>query len=216
MVIKFLFYIFNSVERLISSRYVFLHLTNPGRNNFICYYSGSKLLTFLRQSNKSEYSIMLIKVEISTFGVDNQQNMPVIILKECGGERTIPISVGSMEASAIAIKSLDIVSQRPITIDLARLIITDLGGILKKVIINDLKKNVFYAKLYIAVDGKMHIIDCRPSDAIALALRCNCNIFVDDIVFDKTETGHILTKSERLKKSISQLDTMEFGRYYLE
>lgn len=159
---------------------------------------------------------MLIKVEISSFAIDPMQNLPLIILKENNGERTLPIAIGSAEASAIAIKSLDVPPERPLTIDLAKLIMEELHGSLKRVVIYDLNNQIFYAHLHIATHKSMHIIDCRPSDAIAIALRCECDIFVEDRVFEKSETGHTLSERERLKQTISQLDTLDFGRYYLD
>jgi bifunctional DNase/RNase len=159
---------------------------------------------------------MLIKVDIASFAVDPSQNIPVIILKENAGERTIPLSVGSIEASSIAIKYLDIKSERPLTIDLAKLIIKELGATLKRVVIYDLVDLVFFANIHLATEKSVHVIDCRPSDAIALALRCDCDIFVEDAVFEKNITGHVLSDKERLKKNITGIDTLEFGKYYLE
>ncbi len=159
---------------------------------------------------------MLIKVEIVSFAVDPAQNMPVIILKESCGERTIPILIGSSEASAIAIKSLNIASDRPLTIDLARIIMKELGGTLQKVVVYDLVENVFYAHLYIGMQKTRHVIDCRCSDAIALALRCNSDIFVDDQVFDKHGNNQYVTEKEKLRQNIADRDTLDFGRYYLE
>ncbi len=159
---------------------------------------------------------MLIKAEIVSFAVDPAQNMPVIILKESSGERTLPILIGSSEASAIAIKSLNIASDRPLTIDLARTIMQELGGTLQRIVVYDLVENVFYAHLYIAMEKTRHIIDCRCSDAIALALRCNSEIFVEDRVFDKHGSNHYLTEKEKLRQNIADRDTLDFGRYYLE
>lgn len=159
---------------------------------------------------------MLNKVEIASFAVDPSQNIPVVILKETGGERTIPISVGSSEASTIAIKHLDITTDRPLTIDLTKLILTELGGTLKRVVIYDLIEMVFYANLHIATGKSVHIIDCRPSDGIALALRCGCEIFIEDIVFEKNSAGRVLSEKERLRNTITGTDTLEFGKFYLE
>ena len=159
---------------------------------------------------------MLNKVEIASFTVDPSQNIPVVILKESGGERTIPISVGSTEASSIAIRYLDIASDRPLTIDLAKAILKELGGTLKRVVIYDLVELVFYANLHIATDRSVHVIDCRPSDAIALSLRCGCDIFVEDAVFEKNCAGRVVSEEEQLRSTITGIDTLEFGKYYLE
>jgi hypothetical protein len=158
---------------------------------------------------------MLIKVEIISFAIDSSLNIPLVILKEYNGERTIPILIGSSEASAIAFKSLNINPTRPLTIDLANLIMTELGGTLKRVIIYDLIDQIFLARLQIIKENYTHLIDCRPSDAIALALRCESNIFVDEIVFEKNDRSNSFSKN-KLKQNIANIDTLDFGRYYLD
>jgi bifunctional DNase/RNase len=159
---------------------------------------------------------MLIRVEVTSFGIEPGQNIPLIILREIGGERSLPILIGSAEASAIAIKALDINSERPLTIDMAKLILLELGGTLERVVVYDLIDQTFYARLHIATGKSMHLLDCRPSDAIALALRCDCPIFVEDSVFDKNENKKTLSEKEKLKRSIANLDTLDFGRYYMD
>ena len=159
---------------------------------------------------------MLIKVEVTSFGVDPGQNIPLIILREIGGERSLPILVGSSEASAIAIRALDINSERPLTVDLAKLILLELGGTLERVVVYDLVDQVFYARLHISAGKSMHLLECRPSDAIALALRCDCPIFVEDSVFEKNENKEVVSEKEKLKRNIANLDTLDFGRYYMD
>lgn len=159
---------------------------------------------------------MLIKVEIISFAIEPSQNLPLVILKECGGERTIPLVIGSSEASAIAIKSLNVVPERPLTIDIAMLIMKELGGVLKRVIIYDLADQVFYARLQIAKENSIHMIDCRPSDALALALRCNSTVFVDNNVFEKSKINSQVSEKEKIRKNIANIDTLDFGSYYLE
>jgi len=159
---------------------------------------------------------MLIKVEVTSFGVDPGQNIPLIILRECGGERSLPILIGSSEASAIAIRALEIDSERPLTVDLVKLIMQDLGGALERVVVYDLKDQVFYARLHVSTGKSMHLIDCRPSDAIALALRCDCPIFVEDSVFEKNENRTIVSEKDKLRRNIANLDTLDFGRYYMD
>ena len=159
---------------------------------------------------------MLIKVEVASFGVEQGENIPLVILKECGGERSLPILIGSSEANAIAIRALDINSERPLTIDLAKLIMEELGGTLERVVIYDLVDQVFYARLYVSTGRSMHLIDCRPSDAIALAMRCDCPVFVEDYVFEKNENRKMLSGKDTLKRDIANLDTLDFGRYYMD
>ncbi len=159
---------------------------------------------------------MLKKVEVASFGVDPGQNIPLIILKECSGERSLPILIGSSEASAIAIRALDINSERPLTIDLAKLLMKELGGTLERVVVYDLVDQVFYARLYVSTGNSMHLVDCRPSDAIALAQRCDCPIFVEDSVFGKNENRTVLSEKDNLRRNIANLDTLDFGRYYMD
>ncbi len=159
---------------------------------------------------------MLVKLEVASFAVDPSQNIPIVILKEQGGERTIPISVGSSEASAIAIKYLDIKSERPLTIDLVRNVLEHMGGVLKRIIIHDLVDSVFLAHLQIATENSTHIVDCRPSDAIGLALRCGCDIFIEEAVFEKNGGSPMVSEREKIRQTIANLDTLDFGRYYLK
>lgn len=159
---------------------------------------------------------MLVKVEISSFTVDSAQNIPIIILKESDGERTIPIAIGPYEAGAIAASSTDVGAERPLTIDLCKLILEELGGSLRRVVIYDLVSQIYLAHLYIQTEKSLHIIDCRPSDAIALALRCRCEVFVKEIVFEKSEKGQGTSEKEKLRRTISSLDTLNFGKYYIQ
>lgn len=159
---------------------------------------------------------MLVQVEVASFAVDPSQNMPLVILKEKGGKRTIPIVVGSVEASAIAIKSMDVASMRPLTIDLVMIIMRELGGTLRRVVIYDLVDQVFLARLQVSTSTGVHVIECRPSDGISLALRSDSRIFVEDVVFEKNESVDSLSEAELLRKNIVGVDTLEFGRYYLD
>ncbi len=159
---------------------------------------------------------MLIPVEVASFAIDPSRNTPLVILKENSGSRSIAISIGPMEASAIAIKSLDVAPSRPLTIDLARIIMEDLGGRLEKVVVYDYIEDTFYAHLHIMANNRMYVIDCRPSDALALALRCKQAVFVEESVFGKNSPEQHRSDRDMLRQSISSMDTFDFGRYYLE
>lgn len=158
---------------------------------------------------------MLIQVEIASFALDAQRNTPVIVLKEVNGDRSLPIPVGPLEASAIAIETLDVVPEKPLTIDLVRKLLEHLGGTLKRVVITDFVENSLQARIHVASASGVIIMDCRPSDAIALSLRCGTTIFVDDKVLDRTVSGTVSVK-EKLRRRIRSLDTIEFGKYFLE
>lgn len=158
---------------------------------------------------------MLIQVEVASFAVDPGRNSPLIILKEVNGIRTLPVPIGPLEASAIAIESLKVTPEKPLTIDLARILLEQLGGILSRVVIYDMVEQSLQARLQVAHDNCMIFIDCRPCDAIALAMRCSTPIFVNDAVLEKNIPGKV-SDQDKLRRSISSIDTTEFGKYFLE
>ena len=158
---------------------------------------------------------MLIEVEIASFALDPNRNTPVIILKEVSGERTLPVPIGPLEASAIAIESLNVTPEKPLTIDLVKLIMEHLGGTLQRVIISDIVEQSLQARIQVRSASGISLIDCRPCDAIALALRCRVTIFIDDRVLDLANAG-IRSAKERLRRRIRAIDTIEFGKYFLE
>ncbi len=159
---------------------------------------------------------MLIKAKIVSFAVDSQKNIPIVLLKEESGEKTIPIPMGTYEASAIAINYLNIGSDRPLTIDLAMLILLQLGGVLNRIVIYDFSNQIFYANIQILANQSNNIIDCRACDAIALALRCKCDIFVEDSVFEKIRGKEGVSDKEKLRRDIANINTLDFGKYYLK
>lgn len=159
---------------------------------------------------------MLKKATIFTFGIEQSNNMPLVILKEENGDRTLAIPAGSAEANAIALKTLGISSDRPLTIDLTLDVIQKMKGQVEKIIIDDIINNVFYAKLHVLMEKGALTIDCRPSDALALAIRAECPIFIDDLVFEKAKSGKILNEGDKIRKTISETATLDFGRYYLK
>jgi hypothetical protein len=159
---------------------------------------------------------MLIPVEIASFAVDPASGGPLVILKETGGQRTLPVAIGPYEASAIAIRSLKVASERPLTIDLARALMEELGGTLDKLVIHDVAEQTFYARLYVFRDRTLHLVDCRPSDGIALAMRCEAAVYVEDAVFEKTDPGEARSGEDRLRRNIAGIDTLSFGSYHLE
>jgi bifunctional DNase/RNase len=109
----------------------------------------------------------------------------VVILKEKDSDRYLPIWIGPAEADAIAVKLQDLAVPRPLTHDLLRTVIDTLGGLVQHVLISDLQNDTFYAKISIQTDGATKEIDCRPSDAVALAVRVQVPIYVDESVLDK-------------------------------
>jgi len=137
-------------------------------------------------------------------------------LKDKEGERVLPIWVGIFEANAIALQIENITSPRPMTHDLLRNIITDLDGHVDRVVVSDLKENTFFAIIHLTVKGERVVVDARPSDAIALALRTRAPILVEETVIDNAKTVDFSSDradSDRLQKWLEGLDPEELGKY---
>lgn len=133
---------------------------------------------------------MLVEVIIGALIMDPNTNTPIVVLKGVDSETILPIWVGAYEANAIALEIEKIVPQRPMTHDLLRNLIIELGFTAKKIVINDLLNNTFYAKIELENEqGEFMTLDARPSDAIALALRLDCSIFVEQKVLDLSITN---------------------------
>lgn len=128
---------------------------------------------------------MLVEVKIGALIMDPNSNSPIVVLKGVDSDTILPIWVGAFEANAIALEIEKIVPQRPMTHDLIRNFITEIGYKVLRVIITDLRENTFYALIELSDStGKILSLDARPSDAIALALRSDCAIFADDKVLE--------------------------------
>lgn len=128
---------------------------------------------------------MLVEVKIGALIMDPNTNTPIVVLKGIDSEIILPIWVGAYEANAIALEIEKIVSQRPMTHDLFRNFIVEMSCKVQRILITDLRDNTFYASIELSdVDGNFIKLDARPSDAIALALRMDCPIFVDQKVLD--------------------------------
>jgi uncharacterized protein len=128
---------------------------------------------------------MLVEVKIGALIMDPNSNSPIVVLKGVDSDTILPIWVGAFEANAIALEIEKIVPQRPMTHDLIRNLIAEIGYKVLRVIITDLRENTFYALIELAdAEGKIVTLDARPSDAIALALRSDCAIFAEQKVLD--------------------------------
>ncbi len=159
---------------------------------------------------------MLIEMSIKGLMVDPVTNTPIVILKDKGGDRVLPIWVGIFEANAIALQIENIATSRPMTHDLLRNVISDMDGRVDRVVVCDLKDNTFYAIIHLTVRGERVAIDARPSDAIALALRTQSPILVDETVIDNAKTvdfGASGADSDRLQKWLESLDPDDLGKY---
>ena len=134
--------------------------------------------------------------------MDPNTNNPIVVLKGVESETILPIWVGAYEANAIALEIEKIVPQRPMTHDLLRNMIIEIGLKAVKVVINDLRDNTFYALIEL-VDKNNEIVslDARPSDAIALALRLDCAIYVEQKVIDISASSQTETENDEFAQS---------------
>ena len=128
---------------------------------------------------------MEMEAELSRIIINEMSDQQVIVLKERHGDRSFPIVIGIVEIFAIDRRLKGIKPPRPMTHDLLANIIEDLGAKIEKIVISDLRHHVFYATLYLSLNGRTIEIDSRPSDAIALCAASNATIYVADHVFEQ-------------------------------
>ena len=163
----------------------------------------------------------MIQMKVSGLTIDPMTNTPIVILKDLEEKTALPIWIGLFEASAIATELEKISFARPMTHDLINNILQSLEASVMMIEINDLRDNTFYAVIHIVINGSKVAVDCRPSDAIAVALRANAPIFVDEKVitlshnmdFGKKTTSLDNVKEEKLKEFLENLSADDFGKY---
>jgi uncharacterized protein len=126
----------------------------------------------------------MIEVKIDSIRVSLMSQHRVVILKDLASERYLPIWIGPYEADAINIQLQEVEVARPLTHDLLKTIITEMGGEIKRIVVSDLRHDTFYATIFVERDGRGIEIDSRPSDAIALAVRVDVPIYVEDSVME--------------------------------
>jgi hypothetical protein len=142
--------------------------------------------------------------------------MPIIVLRDQGGQRILPIWVGVFEANAIALQIENVQTPRPMTHDLLKNVIGDLNARVERVVVCALKENTFYAEIYLTGAAGGLTVDARPSDAIALALRTQAPIFVEEAVIDganNVEASRDSADVGRLRKWLEGLSEDELGKY---
>ncbi len=161
----------------------------------------------------------MLEVTVAHLGLDRTNNTPVVILREKGGARVLPIWIGPAEASAIALELQGVKAPRPLTHDLLKQVIVGLGGDLRRVVISSVKENTYFAELLIRRDDHVFQVDARPSDSIALALRLNAPIFTSDQLLDESgvETDEPAPDptldADKLKQYLEKLDPQDFGKF---
>ncbi len=124
----------------------------------------------------------MIEVVIDSIRVSLISQQRIVMLRDMDGDRQLPMWIGPCEAEAIEIRLRETEIARPMTHDLIKIILEDMGGTLHHVVINELRDSVFYALLFVDTDGGMREVDCRPSDAIALAVRADAPVYVAESV----------------------------------
>ncbi len=158
----------------------------------------------------------MVKMEIKGLLMDPVSNMPVVVLRDAANGVFLPIWVGIFEANAIALQMEKITTPRPMTHDLLKNLLGELDAKVERIVINDLKDNTFFARIHLLRGETRWNVDSRPSDAIALALRVDAEIFVEEEVLEKSKTlrpDGDDTDPERLKKWLEEVNPEELGKY---
>lgn len=143
----------------------------------------------------------MLKVQCEIIGISAgppSSNSYALLLKEIDGSRRLPIIIGTFEAQAIALELENVKPPRPLTHDLAKSIIDNLGASILEIVITELRDNTFYAKIVLDVSGLTNDIDARPSDAIALAVRADAPIYVNELVMQ--EASFIPSEEQEFEK----------------
>jgi hypothetical protein len=159
---------------------------------------------------------MEIEMRIRGLMMDPVTNMPIVILREASGEAILPIWVGIYEANAIALEIEKVTTPRPMTHDLIKNLLAGMETRLSKVVVSDLREDTFFAVIWLEKGGEVISIDSRPSDALALALRMDCPIYVEEQVLKSSKASAAVNdkvNSEELKRWLEGLNDEDFGRY---
>ncbi len=148
--------------------------------------------------------------------MDPITNMPIVILKEASGSNILPIWVGVYEANAIQLEIEKVVTPRPMTHDLIKSVLLGLQAHVQKIVVTNIKDDTFYAVIWVEREGQLVSIDSRPSDALALALRIDCPIFVEDAVLVSSRSQSAAKEginNEELKRFLENLNDEDLGKY---
>ena len=159
---------------------------------------------------------MEVEMKIRGLMMDPMNNMPIVVLKDVTGDSVLPIWVGIYEANAIALEIEKVTTPRPMTHDLIKVLLMGLDTSIQKVVVNELKEDTFYALIWLERNGELISVDSRPSDALALALRHDCPIFVDDSVLQSSRNSATVSEkvnNEELRKWLENLNDEDLGRY---
>ena len=164
----------------------------------------------------SQGGSMEVEMKIRGLMMDPVTNMPIVILKDVNGASVLPIWVGIYEANAIALEIEKVTTPRPMTHDLIKNLLLGLEAHVHKVVVTELRDDTFYAVIWLERDGQVLSIDSRPSDALALALRTDCPIYVEDEVLKSSKISGAASdkvNNEELRKWLENLGDEDLGRY---
>ncbi len=169
---------------------------------------------------------MMVEVTVARLGLDSATNSYVVILREKGGRRVLPIWIGQPEAESIVMQMNQVKRERPITHDLCKSLIIALGGTLRRVSITRVQKSTYYAEMQIEGQKGLVEVDARPSDSIAMALRLNAPIFAPSALLtavddeQDAEEGDFAVEAadseltaEQLKAYLENLRPEDFGKF---
>ncbi|MGD1068971.1 MAG: bifunctional nuclease family protein [Bryobacteraceae bacterium] len=160
---------------------------------------------------------MEVEMKIRGLMMDPVTSMPIVILKDVGSNNVLPIWVGIYEANAIALEIEKVSTPRPMTHDLIKTLLHGLDAGIRKVVVNELKEDTFFAVIWVERNGELISVDSRPSDALALALRLDCPIFVDEAVLRSARSASgvsdKLNTNQELRRYLENLGDEDLGRY---
>jgi bifunctional DNase/RNase len=159
---------------------------------------------------------MEVEMKIRGLMMDPTNNMPIVILRDVNGSTVLPIWVGLHEANAIALEIEKVSPPRPLTHDLIKTLLLGLNTVIRKVVVSELRDETFYAVIWLDREGDIISIDARPSDALALALRLDCPIYVEDTVLKTSKaTSSVSDKvpNDELRRWLEGLDDKDLGHY---
>ncbi len=160
---------------------------------------------------------MEVEMKIRGLMMDPVTNMPIVILKDVASAHVLPIWVGIYEANAIALEIEKVSTPRPMTHDLIKTLLLGLDAGIQKVVVNELKEDTFFAVIWVRRDGELISVDSRPSDALALALRLDCPIYVDDSVLKSSKLSSTVAdkvnNNQELRRYLESLGDEDLGRY---
>lgn len=159
---------------------------------------------------------MEVEMKIRGLMMDPVTNMPIVVLKDVNSDSVLPIWVGIYEANAIALEIEKVTTPRPMTHDLIKNVLTGLDAQVHKVVVSELKDDTFFAVIWLERQGNIISVDSRPSDALALALRVDCPIYVEDEVLKTSKQASAVSdrvSAEELRKWLEGLNDEDLGRY---